>query len=976
MSWFSKLGYFSKVLIFAFILYPNFIYSQYREKVIWQSLDWKVIHTAHFDIHYPAGYEFLGKKGVEIAEAANLYISEKLRHDLGEVIPVYLYPSPGHFQMTNIIPSDIGEGIGGLTESVHKRIIVPYSGSYDELRHTLTHEIVHAFQYDLILGNDVGELVGVSSSAPSVPIWLIEGMAEYYSIGWDSMTDMIMRDAVLTNTIPSIQDMTEFRIITPIILYKGGQSVLQYVALAYGENKVPELLRDCRDQRSLQNAIKTNFAVSLEEFNKGWQLWLKRLYFDDVNKKSSFETARQGTSHLQDKSLVNMYPAISPDGKKIAYISIRNYVPVIIMRDAESFSEKNYNISSGGKPPEKVVLISGESEEFYQLHLLDNNISFSSDSRNIFFAARSYGKDVLYLYDYSNKKVVKSWAPDVDMIQYPNLSNDGKKAVFVGSQKGKSDIYVLNLDSGNLDRITADYFAKKSPAFSIDDKTVYYSGNQNDAGNIENSDYDIFAASLQTRATKRLLALKGNQEKPRVVKSMPDTIFFISDHDERFNAYMYDMTKSTIKPVTDSFGGILSIEPDEAGKDFILSVYNEQGYDVAILNKKDFVDKKQEIQHPKTEFIFPNFPLKTGFIQDLKPERYKPKLSMDMLYFGLEYSDSYGFGGFAFLSMTDYMGDHRLTGIFDFVAAQSQFNFNLDYALLKYRTSLHAGLFRATSYYSLINFMDLASINNIIYDPNQFTESLYRIGGYLKAVYPWTNFLSTTGGLAIYKYQETFRGIAPRLNIDTNVFGLSAAMNFNNALYSFDGPLKGTYFDISDMQTLNISGSDYVYNTLTVDYRKYFNFFDRYVFAVRAMGGVVSGPQKAYFPFLLGGPFTMRGYDFLSMEGIYTALVNLELRFPMIDYIVFGFPVQWIIRGFTMVAFMDIGTAFSDISTWMLYDKTTGTLRDLKTSFGLGIRVLLVPGIALRFDWATPWDLKTSLPFGQWKFNFSLGYEY
>jgi hypothetical protein len=36
------------------------------------------------------------------------------------------------------------------------------------------------------------------------PLWFEEGLAEYLALGWDTQTDMFMRDAVLNNYLPPI----------------------------------------------------------------------------------------------------------------------------------------------------------------------------------------------------------------------------------------------------------------------------------------------------------------------------------------------------------------------------------------------------------------------------------------------------------------------------------------------------------------------------------------------------------------------------------------------------------------------------------------------------------------------------------------------------------------------------------------------------------------------------------------------------
>ena len=104
-------------------------------KINWEELTWKIIETEHFNIHYPKGYENIGKLAALYAEEANILLSEKLQHTLLQVIPVFIYPSHGHFQFTNIIPFPIDEGLGGFTEAEKRRVALPFMGNYNQFRH-------------------------------------------------------------------------------------------------------------------------------------------------------------------------------------------------------------------------------------------------------------------------------------------------------------------------------------------------------------------------------------------------------------------------------------------------------------------------------------------------------------------------------------------------------------------------------------------------------------------------------------------------------------------------------------------------------------------------------------------------------------------------------------------------------------------------------------------------------------------------
>src|SRR5438034_1482722 len=176
-----------------------------RNKVRYHAFDFRVMSTEHFDIYfYPAEHD-----GVEIAaRLAERWYSRLERlfgHALVDRQTLVLYASHADFEQTNIVTEEIAEGTGGLTEPQHRRIVLPLAGPIADTDHVIGHELVHAFQFDIAASP--GGTVGQSPFA-RLPLWFIEGMAEYVSLGRvDANAAMKLRDATLARRLPSIADL-------------------------------------------------------------------------------------------------------------------------------------------------------------------------------------------------------------------------------------------------------------------------------------------------------------------------------------------------------------------------------------------------------------------------------------------------------------------------------------------------------------------------------------------------------------------------------------------------------------------------------------------------------------------------------------------------------------------------------------------------------------------------------------------------
>ncbi|MCK5836991.1 MAG: PD40 domain-containing protein, partial [Desulfobacula sp.] len=85
------------------------------------------------------------------------------------------------------------------------------------------------------------------------------------------------------------------------------------------------------------------------------------------------------------------------------------------------------------------------------------------------------------------KRLTKSWGVNVS----PKFSPDGKKIAFTSNIGGTPQIYVKNLETGDVKRITFEGRYNTSPAWSPDGKKMAYVG-------IEKNKINIFVISLDS----------------------------------------------------------------------------------------------------------------------------------------------------------------------------------------------------------------------------------------------------------------------------------------------------------------------------------------------------------------------------------------------------------------------------------------------------------------------------------------------
>src|SRR5437667_7785473 len=139
------------IAIVAACLVPAGAEAQYfgRNKVQYRHFDFQVLKTEHFDIYYYPEEKAAVEQAGRMAERWYARLSRLLGHKFSSRQPVILYGSHPEFEQTNAIEGELGEGTGGVTEILKRRVVLPMAGPLAETDHVLGHELVHAFQFDI-----------------------------------------------------------------------------------------------------------------------------------------------------------------------------------------------------------------------------------------------------------------------------------------------------------------------------------------------------------------------------------------------------------------------------------------------------------------------------------------------------------------------------------------------------------------------------------------------------------------------------------------------------------------------------------------------------------------------------------------------------------------------------------------------------------------------------------------------------------
>lgn len=570
-------------------------HAQYfgQNKVQYREFHWRSITSDHFEVFFYTGLDSLAMRVLDLAEKTNAMLSVRMGHSLGRRVPIILYGSHNEFAQTNLTPEIIESNTGGFTEALRNRVVLPFTGSYEDLRHVVVHELTHAFMFDLLYSGSAAELIARQSFF-SVPLWFGEGMAEYFSLGMESNAEMFLRDGSIAGYLPPLQYAGGY------LVYKQGQSAITYFVNRYGEQRLRDLLQRIRQMRNFDRAFRRSVGISVEKFDQQWREWVRKRYWPTVaTKEDPEEFGRRLTDHLHDESNLNTSPAISPQGDRIAYFSDRHqYVDVYIMSALD------------GKVLRRVIR--GERNvQFESIPSFRSAIAWSPDGERLGLTAKSGGRDRLYVVSARDGKVLKRLDLDCESLAFPAWAPSGDSLVVVGVKDGRSDLYLVDAASGSVRRLTNDTYDEAEPTWSPDGRSVTFSSDRmapvvlhpepprRGAGH-----YAIYQLDIASGRISRVIDTAGDDRSP-AWSPEGRRLAFISDRSGAPNIYLFDLEDSTVTQLTDVIGGVSSLSWSRQNDRLVFSAMNRGGYDVFAVKEPlslDSVVRRLQRQAPQAVF--------------------------------------------------------------------------------------------------------------------------------------------------------------------------------------------------------------------------------------------------------------------------------------------------------------------------------------------------------------------------------------
>ena len=625
--------------------------------------EWRTIETEHFEIHYHEGVAAIAPEVAEMCEQAHLVLA-----------PLFDYEPAGRTQVVLLDEADAANGSATvLPKNLMRLFGMPPEedsvlGDYSNWMWALiVHEYTHILHIDTMgrafrwLNIPLGKMFAPNQLLPR---WLIEGLATYQETARtsggrvrSSLFEAYLRMAVLEDALPTLGQLSGSPLDWPggTGAYLYGSHFVTYVADTRGWDTLLDFI-----QRYGRRMIPYGLNITAEQTVGDdivtlWNEWHAHVHGRALAQAMELELAGVVRGQeLTSEAEGNRYLAVSPTTGRPLFL-------------------RNSGEQRRALVDETELLEAGTGLEMW---IEDASVlSFFPDGATVVVGQRT-AVDGYYVY--SDLWRVGLEDGSFEQLTYgararePTVSPDGERIVFVSPFEGRTELRVLELETGEIRTVFEHppWSQTSNPTF-VSDHEVVASYHEERGGR------DLIRVDIDTGDWERLTHDAAMDLSPSLTPD-GEHVVFSSDRSGIFDVYALRLSDGEIRRLTRVYGGAFQphVGRDADGRTTLYySSYSSIGYNFSAMPLDEaFFDagmqppvsyERPTIERPDVSDVHIGEPRRYRLFVEARPRRWSPQVTVigDEVTLGVTFAgiDPAGIHGFTFAGLWD-VDDARWTG--------------------------------------------------------------------------------------------------------------------------------------------------------------------------------------------------------------------------------------------------------------------------------------------------------------------------
>lgn len=491
-----------------------------KNRVQWRDFHWSYYKYDIFDVYYYQGGEDLARYVLQYAKREIPIMEKRFGNRFGRKIQFLVFNNLGDLKQSNIENEEEDSGnTGGVTKFIGSKLFLYFNGNYVDFEQQIQEGIAHLLMSQAVNGVSVGSQIR-SSYRYDVPEWFQNGLCAYITEDWDSFKEDRLQQGILSGSYKKINQLRDLDAII------AGYSFWGFIEEKYGTKSLNEILTLAENSQNVKKALLYVTGVKYKDLIKQWYSFYQERY-----KVLTREMPSEVMPLRYRKYRTYTEPAVSPDGRYIAYVS----------NDEGRIGIWVEDLRTGKK--EKLYKTGHRSDTWVDTSF--PLLAWHPSGSILSFIVEEEGKIQLCNLDMGTQKVGKTYLFEFQKITSFSYAHKDRKMVLSASRHGKPDIFVYNLFSNSVEQITNDFYTDLSPVFSADDRQIIFSSNRTDELLEDQTEpveqrkqFNLFAFNYENKSNQLQNMTQQQLSNSVLPKSFAgNRLFFLNDSSGFFNLY-------------------------------------------------------------------------------------------------------------------------------------------------------------------------------------------------------------------------------------------------------------------------------------------------------------------------------------------------------------------------------------------------------------------------------------------------------
>jgi len=248
------------ITILSFSLHPSYVRANQQ---------WNKISGSIFNVHYQHNDLRNSQKILNSLQLSYLRLSKEISVELIDTVSVFITPSKKVFEQ--IVGKNFPKWSDGLAAPI-KNIIILKSARWmppgTDNEAIAVHELTHIILNRAVKGN-------------SIPRWLNEGLAVYYSGEKGFASGSLVSKSLVTNSIiplSEIDEVLQFHVEKAQLAYQQSYLAVDYLFEEYGSDAVKNIIHKLGQGLNINQAFLDVINLDLWQFEDEWYEYIKRKF--------------------------------------------------------------------------------------------------------------------------------------------------------------------------------------------------------------------------------------------------------------------------------------------------------------------------------------------------------------------------------------------------------------------------------------------------------------------------------------------------------------------------------------------------------------------------------------------------------------------------------------------------------------------------------------------------------------------------